>query len=198
MWRERREGREHAPKELRGGRRGEGVVLAHYQQQCPGGGGRRWGVSGGADVEGRGGGAERGDESCSVSVAEGAEGAARALRRERSERVEGGLPAGMPCWRGLCGEDRERRGRRAARTGSSEDGERRGRRHLGERRGRRERRGWRAARTKSGENGESSEVHLTRPEGGTCGGGWGRAEGSERWRGRGAWRAVHAQERAWK
>ena len=52
MRRERREGREHAPKERRGGRRGEGVVLAHYRQQCPGGGG----VSGGADVEGRGGG----------------------------------------------------------------------------------------------------------------------------------------------
>ena len=194
MRRERREGREHAPKERRGGRRGEGVVLAHCRQQY-----QRRGVSGGADVEGRGGGAERGDESGGASVAEGAEGAARALRRERSERVEGGLPAGMPCRRGLCSEDRERRGRRAARTGSSEDGERRGRRHLGERRGRREWRGWRAARTKSGENGESSEVHLTRPEGGTCGGGWGRAEGSERQRGGGAWRAVHAQERAaWK
>ena len=72
------------------------------------GGGGEVGVSGGADVEGRGGGgAERGDESSSESVAEGAEGAARALMRERSERVEGGVPVGMSCRRGLCGEDRE-------------------------------------------------------------------------------------------
>ncbi len=56
-----------------------------------------------------------------------------------------------------------------------------------------------AARMESGENEESSEVHLTRPEGGTCGGPSRRAEGSERRRGGGAWRAVHAQERAaWK
>jgi hypothetical protein len=47
----------HEPRELRGGRRGEGDIFAHYLQQCPGGEGG--GVSGGADGEGRGSGAER-------------------------------------------------------------------------------------------------------------------------------------------
>ena len=75
------------------------------------------------------------------------------------------------------GEDGERQERGAARTESGEDGD----------------------TSESGEDGESGEVHLTRPKGATCGGGWGRAEGSEMRRGGGAWRAERAQERAaWK
>ena len=192
MRRERREGREHAPKERRGGRRGEGVVLAHYRQQCPGGGG----VSGGADVEGRGGWGRAGRRELRCERSRGSGGSGASFEA-REERTSGGR---LACGDALLAWSL-RRGQGAARTESGKNGEqrgRRGRRHLGERRGRRVRRGWRAARTKSGENGESGEVHLTRPEGGTCGGGWGMAEGSERRRGGGAWRAVHAQERAWK
>ena len=135
--RERREGREHAPNERRGGRRGEGVVLAHYRQQCPGGGGQSWATR----------------AAVRASLSSRGSGGIGASFEAREERASGGRLAcgdALPAWS-------LQRGQGAARTESGKNGEQRGRRAARTETPRRAARTERAARMESGEDEERRE-----------------------------------------